>query len=312
MINNYFAYYSQKYASKWLVFTIDLSLILASFFLAYFIRFNFTLNFDLKQFFFEIPFVLVLSALCFLLVGSFKSVIRHTGFTDVVNVFKSIALMSITCILVLVLNRLTNIVPGFTIPLSIIVIHALLSFVVLSSSRLIFKMIYKHLKCKLLLTKRVLVYGTEDSAIVAYNALLNNARTSFNIIGFIDDNTKKNGKSINGVPIISYSNLNKDYVTSNDIDEIIVANQNTDKNKLLKLIDSISDSEVKVTKVPPIEQWINGELNAKQIKQVQIEDLLGRPPIEIDNPNLINEFRGETVLVTGAEGSIVSELVNQL
>ncbi|WP_339895693.1 nucleoside-diphosphate sugar epimerase/dehydratase [uncultured Algibacter sp.] len=312
MINNYFAYYSQKYASKWLVFGIDLCLILATFFLAYFIRFNFTLNFDINQFFFQIPFVLVVSALSFLVIGSFKSVIRHTGFTDVVNVFKSIALMSLTCAVVILLNRLTGVVPGFTIPLSIIVIHALLSFVVLSACRLLFKMTYKYFKCKLLLTKRVLIYGTEDSAIITYNALLSNARTSFNIIAFVDDDVKKHGKLINGVPIISYAHLDENYMTSNDIDEIIVAHYNVDTNKLMKLFDNLSDSEVKVTKVPPIEQWVNGELSAKQIKQVQIEDLLGRAPIEIDNPNLLNEFRGETVLVTGAAGSIGSELVNQL
>lgn len=312
MLNNYFAYYSQKYASKWLVFSIDLSLILITFFLAYFIRFNFTLNFDLEQFVFELPFVLVVSALSFLVVGSFKSVIRHTGFTDVVNVFKSIALMSLTCIVVVLFNRVTEIFPSFTIPLSIIVMHALLSFVVLSASRLLFKMIYKYLKTKLLLTKRVLIYGTEDSAMNTYNALLNNAKTSFNIIGFVDDNIKNNGKVINGVPILSYNNLDENYVISNDIDEIIVSNQNADSNKLMKLIDNLSNSEVKITKVPPIEQWINGELSAKQIKQFQIEDLLGRAPIEIDNPNLLNEFKGETVLVTGAAGSIGSELVKQL
>jgi FlaA1/EpsC-like NDP-sugar epimerase len=312
MINNYFAYYSQKYASKWLVFAIDLSLIVTTFFLAYFIRFNFTLNFDLNQFLLELPFVLAVSALSFLIVGSFKSVIRHTGFTDVVNVFKAITLMAFICALAVFTNRLLNIIPGFTIPRSIIVIHALLSFVTLSASRLLFKMIYKYLKSKLLLTKRVLIYGTSDAAIVTYNALLNNEKTSFNIIAFVDNENKHSGKAINGVPIISCSNLGLNYVTSNDIDEIIVAEHHTDSIKLMKLIEKLSDSEVKITKVPPIEQWINGEFSAKQIKQVEIEDLLGRPPIEIDNPNLLNEFRGETVLVTGAAGSIGSELVKQL
>ncbi|WP_298345958.1 nucleoside-diphosphate sugar epimerase/dehydratase [uncultured Algibacter sp.] len=312
MIQNYFSYFSQKYASKWLVFGIDLVLILATFFLAYFIRFNFTLDFDLNQFVLELPFVLFVSAVSFLIVGSFKSVIRHTGFTDVVNVFKSVVLMSLISIALVLLNRATDLVSGFTIPKSIIVIHALLSFVVLSASRLLFKMTYKYLKCKLLLTKRVLIYGTGDSAIVTYNALLNNASSSFNVIAFVDDNVKKKGKLINGVPILSYKFLDENYVVSNDIDEVIVAQQNTNTNKLMKLIDKLADSDVKVTKVPPIEQWINGELSTKQIKQVQIEDLLGRPPIEIDNPNLLNEFRGETVLVTGAAGSIGSELVKQL
>ena len=149
MINNYFAYYSQKYASKWLVFGIDLSLILVTFFLAYFIRFNFTLNFDLKQFFVQIPFILVVTALSFLISGSFKSVIRHTGFTDVVNVFKSIALIALTSVVVILFNRFTGLVAGFTIPFSIIVMHTLLSFVALAGSRLFFKLGYNYLNSQL-------------------------------------------------------------------------------------------------------------------------------------------------------------------
>ncbi|KAA5825581.1 polysaccharide biosynthesis protein [Algibacter amylolyticus] len=312
MINNYFINFSQKYASKWLVFTIDLVLILVAFFAAYVIRFNFTLNFDVNQFLVEIPFLMVVSALSIFIVGSFKSVIRHTGFTDVVNVFKSVALMSLLCIAFVLTNRITDIIPGFTIPLSIIVIHALLSFVILSASRLAFKMGYKYLKCKFLSTRRVLIYGTGDSAMATYNALLSNAAVSFTVVAFINNQPKKNSKIINGVPILTYKALNEDYVLDNDIDEIIITPQNTETNKLMQLMDSLADSGVKVTKVPPIEQWINGELSAKQIKQVQIDDLLGRPPIEIDNPNLLSEFNGETVLVTGAAGSIGSELVKQL
>src|SRR5690606_31820700 len=93
---------------------------------------------------------------------------------------------------------------------------------------------------------------------------------------------------------------------------IVVASQTVDKNRLMALIDKLADTKTKITKVPPIESWINGELSTKQIKQFQIEDLLGRAPIQIDNPNLLDEFNGETVLVTGAAGSIGSELVNQL
>ncbi|XMO86168.1 nucleoside-diphosphate sugar epimerase/dehydratase [Algibacter sp. AS12] len=312
MINSYFINFSQKYASRWLVFAIDLALILVAFFAAYVIRFNFTLNFDLNQFLMEIPFLMVVSALSFLIVGSFKSVIRHTGFTDVVNVSKSVALMSLFCIGFVLANRTVDILPGFTIPLSIIVIHALLSFVILSASRLAFKMGYKYLKCKFLSTRRVLIYGTGDSAIATYNALLGNAAVSFTVVAFINNQPKKNSKIINGIPILTYKALNEDYVLDNDIDEIIITPQNTETNKLIQLMDSLADSGVKVTKVPPIEQWINGELSAKQIKQVQIDDLLGRPPIEIDNPNLLSEFNGETVLVTGAAGSIGSELVKQL
>jgi FlaA1/EpsC-like NDP-sugar epimerase len=78
------------------------------------------------------------------------------------------------------------------------------------------------------------------------------------------------------------------------------------------MVDGFIDLDIAIKKVPPIEKWINGELNTSQIKQVQIEDLLGRPPIEIDNPNLLNEFKGETIVVTGAAGSIGSEITKQL
>ncbi len=308
MIHNYFAYFSQKYASKWLVLAIDLAIVLSTFFIAYVIRFNFTLNFDLKQFLVQLPFLAVVAAASFLLIGSFKSVIRHTGFADVVNLFKSITLMSLTCIVTVALNRTFQIVPEFTIPLSIVVMHALLSFVVLSASRLFFKMSYKYLKCKLMASKRVLIYGAGDSGIVTYNALISNVNTSFQVVGFIDDNQKKNGKSINGISIFSRERIDNAYVESNQIDELIIASKNIQKEDLMDFVNL----DIKITKIPPIEDWINGELNVKQIKQVQIEDLLGRPPIKINNPNLISEFTGETIIVTGAAGSIGSELVKQL
>ncbi|NJX15149.1 polysaccharide biosynthesis protein [Tamlana crocina] len=312
MINNYFTYLSQKYASKWLVFAIDIAMVMSAFFAAYFIRFNFTLDFNLEQFVLQLPFVLTISVFSLLAVGSFKSVIRHTGFADVINVFKFVVVTTLASGFFVLLNRAFDVVSGFTIPLSIIIIHALLSFVALSSSRLLFKIAYKYLSCKFLSTKRVMIYGAGDSGIVTYNALVNNMSTSYNVVSFIDDDIKKSGKHINGARIIHGSMVDTAFVIKNDIDEIVVASQTVDKNRIMALIDKLADTNTKITKVPPIESWINGELSTKQIKQFQIEDLLGRAPIQIDNPNLLDEFNGETILVTGAAGSIGSELVNQL
>ena len=312
MINNYFSYYSQKFASKWLVFAIDLMLVAVAFFAAYFIRFNFTLNFDLEQFFIQIPLLLGIAGVSFLFVGSFKSVIRHTGFTDVVNVFKAVSLTALFITFVVLINSITNLFVNFTIPKSIIVFHALISFVLLSGCRLLFKIVYNHLKCKLTSTKNVLIYGAGDSGIITYNTLINNTKTNYNILSFIDDNSKKKGKLINGVRILSREDINENFIRLNDVDEIILASQSIDSSNLINFVDSLIDFDVKIKKVPPIEDWINGEFNSNQIKQFQIEDLLGRPPINIDNPNLLNEFDGETVLVTGAAGSIGSELVKQL
>ncbi|MCF8273432.1 MAG: polysaccharide biosynthesis protein [Flavobacteriaceae bacterium] len=312
MIKHYFAYYSQKYASKWLVLAIDLTTVLVTFFITYVIRFNFTLDFDNNQFLIQLPLLLLIATTSFLLVGSYKSVIRHTGFTDVMNLFKSVALMTFMTIFLVVFNRVTELIPDFTIPLSIIIIHSLLSFIVLSASRLAFKILYRYGKCRFMTSKKILIYGAGDSGIVTYNALVTNTKTKFEVVGFIDDNLKKNGKLINGVPILPYKSITSSFIKINQIDEIVVATQQIASDNIMHLIDSLMDTQVKITKVPPIEKWIHGELNTNQIKKVQIEDLLGRAPIQIDNPNLLNEFKGETVVVTGAAGSIGSELVKQL
>ena len=312
MIKNYFSYYSQKYASKWLVLGIDLCIVLATFFLAYFIRFNFTLNFECGHFLVQLPVIFSISTISFLIIGSYKSVIRHTGFTDVINVFKSVALMSFITVFMVLSNHVTGFIPGFTIPLSIIVIHTVLSMMALAACRLAFKVLYRYAKCRFTISRKILIYGAGDSGMVTYNALANNVKTHFEILAFIDDNAKKIGKFINGVPIMNPTKVTPAYINVNHIDEIVVASQTMSKDNLLHLIDSLLDTKVKITKVPPIEQWINGELNTSQIKKVQIEDLLGRAPIQIDNPNLLNEFKGETIVVTGAAGSIGSELVKQL
>jgi FlaA1/EpsC-like NDP-sugar epimerase len=312
MINNYFTYLSKKYASKWLVLGIDLLLVVITFFISYFVRFNFTLNFDLEQFLVQIPLLLFIATFAFLITGSFQGIIRHTGFTDVVNIFKSIMLMSFVLAGSILANKSIDVLPGFTIPLSIIVIHAIFSFVVLCGLRLLYKIVYNYFSSKLIESKNILIYGASDSGIITYNALLNSTNSAYNVISFIDDDIKKQGKVINGVPIISYTKITNDFIKSNLIDEIVLASQSIDSNKLISLVDNFIDSNIKITKVPPIEKWMNGELSISQIKQFQIEDLLGRPTIQIDNPNLYNEFRGETVLITGAAGSIGSELVNQL
>lgn len=312
MIKNYFSYYTQKFASRWLVFGLDLAIVLTTFFVAYFVRFNFTLNFDINQFLIQIPILLLIASVSFLVVGSYKSIIRHTGFTDVVNVFKAVALMAFLTTLTILINITTNFIADFTIPKSIIVFHALFSFVALCGCRLLFKIVYNHLKSKLIDTKNVMIYGAGDSGIITYNALMNNTKANYNTLFFIDDDLKKKGKFINGVKILPLKYVTEAFIKHNNIDEIVVASQSIDTINTINLVDNLIDFDVKITKVPPIEDWINGEFSSSQIKQFEVEDLLGRAPINIDNPNLLNEFDGETVLVTGAAGSIGSELVKQL
>ncbi|NAS30178.1 SDR family NAD(P)-dependent oxidoreductase [Flavobacteriaceae bacterium R38] len=312
MIKQYLTYNSQKYASKWLVLAIDTILVGLAFFMAYFIRFNLTLNFDKNQFFIQLPLLIITALISFLFVGSYKGVVRHTGFRDFMNLSKAISLLSLLSITSVLLNKQFNVIEGYTIPLSIIIIHSLLSFIALSGSRLVFKIAYKYITCRLKSCKNIIIYGAGDSGIVTYNALVNNLKNKVNVVCFVDDDVKKNGKFINGVPIVNFNKLSANYIEVNNVHEIIVSIQNLNTNKLRALVDSLVDLPIEVKKVPPFEKWINGELNVNEIKQVQIEDLLDRVPIEINNPKLQKEFKNEVIMVTGAAGSIGSELVKQI
>lgn len=202
--------------------------------------------------------------------------------------------------------------PSFTIPLSIIIINSLISFVTLTASRYVFKAMYEQLTGGIRASKNVLIYGAGNSGILTYGALTNHAKSDAKVIGYIDNDLKKVGKNINGVPVFGEAVLQADFMEKNNVSEIIFSIQNIDSKSLRTKVESLVDLPVLVKIVPPIEDWINGELKVSQIKKVQIEDLLDRAPIQIKNSKIEVALMNKRVLVTGGAGSIGSEIVRQI
>jgi len=312
MIQKYLNYSAQRYASKWLVLCIDLITVIFSFILSYFIRFNLTLNFEVKNLLVQIPLVAVASLLAFLIVGSYKGVVRHTGVRDVYNIFNAVCLFSILIIFVVMVNGQMNILSQFTIPLSIIIINSLITFVGLAASRFVFKSFYNKMNSNIKVSKNILIYGAGDSGVLTHGAIANNAKSRYKVIGYIDRDAKKIGKNINGVPVFARRTLTEAFIVKNNISEIIFSIQNIDSVKLRKTVEGLVDLPIVVKIVPPIEDWINGELKVSQIKQVQIEDLLDRAPITIKNSKIAMELMNKSIMVTGGAGSIGSEIVRQI
>ena len=312
MLKNYLMSNAHRYASKWLVLGIDVILICISFILSYLIRFNLTLNFATEKLFVQLPFVALIALVAFIMTGSYKGVVRHTGVRDVYNIFNAICLSSIITIFLVIVNRQSNFMEDFTIPLSIIIIHSLISFIILTASRYVFKTLYYNLVKKFRITKNVIIYGAGESGILTYNALTSHTASNSRVVGYVDDDNKKVGKSINGVKVFSKSELSGYFIQKRDIEEIIVSINNIDNNSLREIVESLVDYNVQVKIVPPVEDWINGELKLSQIKQVQIEDLLNRVPINIKKSKVSDELKGQVIMVTGGAGSIGSEIVRQI
>ena len=303
---------TDKYASRWLVLVIDLVLVVQTFVLAYLIRFNFSLDFNVKDFFIQQPIVILVALVSFLIVGSYKGVVRHTGVKDAMNVMLAVSLVAFLLILMVILNNTINLYSGFTIPFSIITIHYLLNLVVLIASRFVFKIAYRKLMSEIKPQTNILIYGAGDSGFITHSAIVKDTKNSINVIGFIDDNPTKQGKKIDGLMIYPSKVLTREFVLRNRIKEVIVSIQNVQPNRLMQITDDLIAYNVKVKIVPAIDKWIDGQLNIGQIKSVKIEDLLDRDTIEIDNPVIKRNLKNKTVLVTGAAGSIGSEIARQI
>ncbi|PQJ73812.1 polysaccharide biosynthesis protein [Polaribacter gangjinensis] len=301
-----------KYASKWLVLAIDLFLVCVSFFFAYAIRYNASFEFDLQHLLLQIPFVLVLACIAFALVGSYKGIVRHTGTKDAFNVFLGISIHTIFIGFALLVNGLLAIFPTFSIPISIIIIHFLLANFMMIISRFIFKAMFELVNTQVKTITNILIYGAGDSGMITYAAINRDRKNNYEIIGFLDDNPNKVNKKIDRIKIYNPDKIDAEFIEKHDIKEVIFSMPRLRSGRLLELTDKFLELNVKVKTVPTLTKWIEGDLQANQIKNVNIDDLLDRDQIEIVNPIVMSKVSGKVLLVTGAAGSIGSEIARQL
>lgn len=312
MIKNWLNKNLSKYASQWLVLCIDIVLVSVSFGLSYFIRFDASFNFDIETFLYQQPVVMAFALFSFVIVGSYKGIIRHTGTRDAFNVLGATVMMVSTLVLMVILVRFIAPNSALNIPVSILIIHYFVATFFLIVSRFLFKSLYDIIKNQVDHQVNVLIYGAGDSGIITYGVISRDAAVNYKVVGFVDDDVSKVGKKIDQIKIIHGSDLSAEFFENNMIEEVIISIQNIHSKKLLELTESLMKFDLQVKIIPSAEKWIAGGLQMSHIKQVRIEDLLDRAPINIKNPIVEKEVTDKTILITGAAGSIGSEIVNQL
>ena len=232
---------------------------------------------------------------------------------DAVNILKAVTVSEIFIIQLKLI--LQDSISYFDVPVSVIVISFLLNVFFLISIRMAFKaLFYDYLKSSGKQIKNVMIYGVGQSALNTKNSLsqVNGIDTSYNVRGFIDDNRSKIGKSIEGIGVFSFSQLKSKSHLSKNLDEIIISNSNLSTSKKNEIIDFCLENEIAVKTIPPLSDWVGGKFNYRQIRNFQIEDLLGRDSIKLDKENIRKEIEGKVVLITGAAGSIGSEISKQV
>jgi nucleoside-diphosphate-sugar epimerase len=159
--------------------------------------------------------------------------------------------------------------------------------------------------------QRVIIYGAGEAGIAAKRTLDHDNKVNMLLTAFIDDDERKTGKAIDGIKIYHTREF-LSLIKNDKIEDLIIASQNIHPDQKNKIVDFCLENNIKVLTLPPVRSWINGQLSSKQLQNIKIEDLLEREPIEIHNEIISEQLRGRRVLVTGAAGSIGSEIVRQI
>ncbi len=306
--------YSNRFLSRWLVLTIDMGIVAFSFSAATMLRMNFHFSeIDLDLFRFHFLLLIVVRASSFFYFQSYSGIIRHTSIEDALLILK--AVFSGTFIagaISLTFRYYFNLETYLYVPMSILVIDFFICLFLMVSLRFLVKSFYESFINEFKPAVGVLIYGAGYSGLMTKNVIQNDRGINYQVLGFIDDNESKIGKTIEGVRVFSQAEALEKFVDSYEGLQVIMAIKNISSKAKRKISDVFLDRGVVVKTLPPVEKWVNGEFAINQIHNVKIEDLLGREEIQMNNLQISSEMNSKAIMVTGAAGSIGSEIVRQL
>ena len=315
LLRNLLGRYSERFLSKWSIFGVDLFLMAVSFAFSQWVKYFFTEN--------VLPAPIMMGrfgayvavfALGFLLFKSFTGVIRLSGSVDFfrltkVTVFAFLVLTGLREIAIWQQNDAFVFSQGGLILTCLFFLTASVGFRI--TVRSVFQSIHQTY------TKKngigILIFGAGNMGQSAKEAIESDRRSEGYAVAFLEDNPNKLGKTINGLPILSSEfALEPGFLADNNVQRVVLAVKNISQNRVRSLTERALALGLEVKRVPPIGKWVNGGLTATQLRSVSLEDLLGREPIYLSSTLLHSFVEGKTILITGAAGSIGSELVRQV
>ncbi len=292
---------------KWIIFLIDMLISVASFSYAYLLLSNFNiLTLHLQGLTSGIATVIVLSAIFFFIFKTFEGIIRLSDFHEAL---RAVSPVLFTVFSITVLNiLLENFTPYVPIPTTLAVLYFFsCSFAVVGYRILIRKLYAAGVSAQS--KTNVLIFGAENNGSLLQKKINSNA--AYSVVGFIDDNNRVINKTIDGIRIHSYKSLSS-LLQKMDIKYVFFARENVDAIVKNKVVDDCFAQGANVMNVPPVESWAHSELQINQLRNVKIEELLGRPAIQWVNHSIAGYLKTKRILITGAAGSIGSELARQI
>ncbi len=300
----------RRITPRWVVFLIDLCICFVSIFLAYYFRFNFIIpNREYDTLFVVIITVLVIRAVSFYIGKTYAGMVRHTGAKDILRI---LIVLFIGSIVLMFLNiSYLKFYDRYLIPLSIIAIDFFVTAFTLAFSRLLLKNIFFEFNTNRKDYNNVLIYGTSDLALITKKTIDNDSKSNYRVVGFIDHHNKMRGSKIDGTKVFQLKNLNKT-LDEKKVSIVIISEKGVSIARKNYVIETCLNNNVEVKTIPNVIGLINENFSVNQLKNIRIEDLLERAEIKMDKDGMRKNIFDKTVLITGAAGSIGSELVRQI
>ncbi|HIA05178.1 MAG TPA: polysaccharide biosynthesis protein [Flavobacteriales bacterium] len=302
---------SKKHIPRWIILLIDLGICASAFIFAYLLRFNFSIpDHELKPVAYTLPWVVLVRAVSFYLGKTYAAIVRFTSGKDAERIFLVVTIGSVVFAATSLVTHFFTPIGLFIIPFSIIIIDYVLTMFVMIGSRGLIKSIYMEQTNPTRAKRDVIIFGAGEAGVITKRTLDRDAGTKYRVSYFVDDDQNKSGKTLEGVKIYHADKL-RELLETKDINQMVIAVQNISAARKQFVIDTCMDYNIRVLNVPPVDRWINGELSFRQIQKVKIEDLLERDPIRLDMVAIEKQIKGKTVLISGAAGSIGSEIARQ-
>ena len=300
-----------RYLPRWMILVIDSVLCVLAMLTAYQLRFNFQVPAHEYELLWPmLPIFLLVRAGSLGAARIHKGLVKHTSTEDARRIFLTV--LAGSAVFGLLSAVRFYLMDGiYFLPRTVIIIDFMATAMLLISSRIAVKLLYLRSKGSGKDEVRVVLYGAGASGLITKRTLERDGAARYTIEAFVDDDSKKSGQRLEGVPIVRTDKL-PDLLADGDIDQVIITIQHPDPENRRRVVDACMAAKTHVLSVPPVHDWINGQLSSGQIREVRIEDLLGRTPISLDDAPLKERFAGKRVLVTGAAGSIGSEIARQL
>lgn len=303
--------FQNKNTPRWTIFLIDLFLAFSSMGFAYLLRFSFSIP---SSYFNNLPkillIVMVVRTISFIVSRVYSGIIRYTGTQDLSRIFLVNFSGSMIFVIMNLVSRHAFQQPHI-IPYNIIIIDFFTLTILMTSYRMVIKMAFIELSNPSRMRTGVVVFGAGETGLMAKRAIERDTRNKQKVVAFIDDQPSKHRKKIDNTMIYSLDKL-EDILIELSVEQVVIAVPSISPQRKSKIVEICLKHNIPVMSVPPVARWIDGELTYQQLKGIKIEELLGRNEIIINTDKISSQLKGKTIMVTGAAGSIGSELVRQM